>query len=86
MPPPRYVLNIHHYYAASFFFVVRFALGFSATAEVASTAGLASLLLLSLALIADLFLELPYDPIKRLPFFDFLSPFPILFSSLRQQY
>ncbi len=27
-----------------------------------------------------LFLETPYEPIQRLPFFDFLSPFPISFT------
>ena len=63
--------------AASFFFVVRLAFGFSvATASVTGAAGLE----VTLFRRAFIFLRLrdtPYDPIEIFPFLDFLSPLPM---------
>jgi len=77
MPPPCHKTKRFHFYSAvSFFLVVLFAFGFS-SATASTTTGVGTVFTATLALFEALFLELPYEPMKILPFFDFLSPLPI---------
>jgi len=65
------VLDIPH--ASAFFFTTL--RGFEGVASAASVFFRVALFIL--ALIAVRFLETPKEPLKRLPFLDFLSPLPI---------
>jgi hypothetical protein len=67
-------------YASPFFFtVLRGLTGASAAAAVvAASTGFFVVDLFNLDLIALLFLDTPKEPLKILPFFDFLSPLPML--------
>ena len=71
------------YYASAFFFVIVLFAFTGASAVVAT--GFLDAVLFNLALIAFLFLELPYEPLATFPLLDFLSPFPIQFKTLRGQ-
>lgn len=76
MPPPCYVyVKFHFNYSAAFAFFLGaafFAFGLGATSDSVFTAAEAVVLF-------DLrFLEFPYEPFQILPFFDFLSPLPIV--------
>jgi hypothetical protein len=76
MPPPCNAYEFCHINYASAFFLTAL-LGLAAAAVAEAPAGFLEAALLILALIALLFLETPNEPFQRLPFFDFLSPFPI---------
>ena len=51
--------------------------GFAAAGAAADAVPFLDAVLFNFALIAFLLLDLPYDPLKILPFLDFLSPRPI---------
>jgi hypothetical protein len=66
---------------SAFFLGVVVLLGFAAASSTAAAgAGFFVVDLFNLALIALLRLELPYESFQILPFFDFLSPLPIVLS------
>jgi hypothetical protein len=86
MPPPAYGIEILHLFspftiysaASAFLRGVLFAFGFSSTTATGTAAtGFTTACFFKRFLIAILFLELPNEPLNRLPFFDFLSPFPM---------
>jgi hypothetical protein len=75
VPPPSYAyIEFHIIYASAFFLATFFALG-AASAEPAT---FFEAVLFNLVLIDFLFLDTPKEPIVRFPFFDFLSPRPML--------
>lgn len=73
---PMFTIFFIYYYTSDFLFAAVL-LGFGAASSTGARVAFLEDVLLNLALSCFLFLELPYESFRILPFFDFLSPLPI---------